>query len=173
MNECHNLSDRMPEVAAQVSRWTAEEAAHLLACPECAAEWRLVGVATTLGSGAASRIRPDQVADRVAARLRESPAESSTPARPWVRRAILPFAAAAALVATVWFGRPTPVPQDEPVTLFAVLPELDDLDETELESLVEVYTGTEADPLRPLDAAESFGDLSDTELESLLRLMEG
>ena len=54
-----------------------------------------------------------------------------------------------------------------------MLPELDDLDETELASLVGVFTGTEADPLRTLDAAESLGDLSDSELESLLRLMEG
>lgn len=172
MNPCHHLSDRMPEVARQASRWTADEAEHLLACEDCGAEWRLVGSAVAMGRGAASRVNVDQVAERVIARLRESPVVAA-PGRPWVRRAMLPVAAAAALVGAVWFGWPASSVQDEPAALFAVLPELDDLDETELESMVEVLTGTEADPLRPLDTAESLGDLSDSELESLLRLMEG
>lgn len=172
MNTCHHLSDRMPEVAQQTSRWTADEAEHLLACKDCGAEWRLVGSAVTMGHGAASRVNVDQVAERVITRLQESPVLAA-PGRQWVRRVMLPLAAAAVLVSAVWFGWPVPAVQDEPTALFAVLPELDDLDETELESLVEVFTGTEADPLRPLDAAESLGDLSDSELESLLRLMEG
>lgn len=169
MNSCHHLSDRMPEVARQASRWTADEAAHLLACEECGAEWRLVGAAVAMGQGAASRVDVDRVAERVVARLREPVA----PGRAWGRRTLLPLAAAAALVSAVWFGWPAPGVDDEPAALVAVLPELDDLDEDELESLVAVFTGTEADPLRPLDAAESLGDLSDAELESLLRLMEG
>ncbi len=173
MNPCHHLSDRMPEVARHSSRWTADEAEHLLACEECGAEWRLVGAAATLGHGAAGRVNADQVADRVIARLRESPVATES-RRPWVRRTLLPLAAAAALVSAVWFGWPAATEvQDAPAALFAVLPELDDLDETELESFAEAFTGTEADPLRPLDAAESLGDLSDSELESLLRLMEG
>jgi hypothetical protein len=172
MNACHHLSDRMPEVARQTSRWTADEAEHLLACEDCRAEWRLVGAAVAMGHGAASRIDANQVAERVISRLRESPVVAA-PGRPWVRRAILPAAAAAALVSAVWFGWPASAVPDEPPALFAVLPELDDLDEIELESMVEVFTGTEADPLRPLDAAESLGDLSDSELESLLRLLEG
>jgi hypothetical protein len=172
MNPCHHLSDRMPEVARQTARWTADEAEHLLACADCGAEWRLVGSAVAMGHGAASRVNVEQVAERVIARLREAPV-SAVSGRSWARRALLPLAAAAALVSAVWFGWPASAVQDEPAALFAVLPELDDLDETELESLVEVFTGTEADPLRPLDAAESLGDLSDSELESLLRLMEG
>lgn len=172
MNPCHHLSERMPEVARQASRWTADEAEHLLACEDCGAEWRLVGSAVAMGHGVASRVNADQVAEQVIARLRESPAVVS-PARPWVRRALLPFAAAAALVSAVWFGWPASPEPDQPAVLVAVLPELDDLDETELESLVEGLAGTEADPLRPLDAAESLGDLSDAELESLLRIMEG
>ncbi|MFN2316978.1 MAG: hypothetical protein ABR551_02430 [Gemmatimonadales bacterium] len=162
----------MPEVARQASRWTADEAAHLLACEDCGAEWRLVGAAVALGRGAASRVDADQVAERVAARLREPPIVAA-PGRPWIRRALLPLAAAAALLSAVWFGWPVTEVQDEPIAHVAVLPELDDLDETELESLVAGFTGAEADPLRPLDAAESLGDLSDSELESLLRLMEG
>lgn len=172
MNPCHHLSDRMPEVARHASRWTADEAAHLLACEDCGAEWHLVGSAVAMGHGVASRVNADQVAEQVIARLRESPAVVA-PARPWVRRALLPFAAAAALVSAVWFGWPAAAGQDQPAVLVAVLPELDDLDETELESLVEGLAGTEADPLRPLEADESLGDLSDSELESLLRLMEG
>lgn len=172
MNPCHHLSDRMPEVARQASRWTADEAAHLLACEDCSAEWRLVGAAVALGRGAATRVNADQVAERVVARLRE-PLVPAAPGRPWVRRALLPLAAAAALVSAVWFGWPAPRVVDQPVVLVAVLPELDDLDENELESMVAVFTGPEAEPLRPLDAAESLGDLSDSELESLLRLMEG
>lgn len=172
MNPCHHLSDRMSEVARQASRWTADEAAHLLSCEDCSAEWRLVGAAVAMGRGAASRVNVEQVAERVVARLRE-PAVPLAPGRPWIRRALVPLAAAAALVSAVWLGWPAIEVQDQPAALFAVLPELDDLDETELESLVAVFTGTEADPLRPLDAAESLGDLSDSELESLLRLMEG
>ena len=172
MNPCHHLSDRMPEVAGQASRWTADEAEHLLACQDCGAEWRLVGAAVTMGHGAAVRVNVDQVAERVLARLRQSPVVAAS-GRPWVRRAMLPAAAAAVLVSAVWFGWPASAVQEEPTALVAVLPELDDLDETELASLVGVFTGTEADPLRTLDAAESLGDLSDSELESLLRLMEG
>ncbi|HUG26715.1 MAG TPA: hypothetical protein VMK53_00340 [Gemmatimonadales bacterium] len=162
----------MPEVARKSSRWTADEAEHLLGCQDCGDEWRLVGSAVAMGHGVESRVNVDQVAERVIARLRESPV-AAAPGRPWVRRAVLPLAAAAALVSAVWFGWPASEVQEEPTARFAVLPELDDLDETELESMVEVFTGTEADPLRPLDAAESLGDLSDAELESLLRFMEG
>lgn len=172
MNQCTRLSDRMPEVAAGRTPWQAEEARHLLACPACAAEWRLVGAAAGLGREVGQRMDPAGMAVSVANRLRAAPAAAAGRAS-WIRRVAVPGAAAAAIALAVWFGLPASGGPGEPVTIMAVLPELDGLEASELESLVEDFAEVEDPTIRPLEAPQTLDDLTDSELESLLRMMEG
>lgn len=172
MISCSELSDRMPEVAAGRAVWSAPEGGHLAECSDCQAEWRLVQAAAELGVAVGRTVAPDQIAAGVRNRLQAPP----TPATSWpgrVRRVALPLAAAAVLLLLVWQASPWPRTDPEPVTLMAVLPELDGLSEAELETMFTMVTGAEADPAPPLGTSESLGDLSDEELESLLRLLEG
>lgn len=173
MTDCMHLSDRMPEVAAGRATWGRSDAEHLLACASCAAEWRLVQSASRLGLAVKQQVDPARVAHAVVTRLRQEPVERPVRRGAWVRRVALPVAAAAVLAVAVWVGRPSAGEGPAAVTLAAVLPELDDLDAAELESLVSDFDVTGDPTVRALEAPESLDDLSDAELESLLRLMEG
>ncbi|HUF34365.1 MAG TPA: hypothetical protein VMN37_00360, partial [Gemmatimonadales bacterium] len=98
---CERLSDRMPQVALGRDGWTAEEAAHLEVCPDCRAEWALVGAVGRIGARAPAVSDPTVLAARVLRRLAEEPAP-----RPRGRlvRWAGGLAAAAAILALAWAG---------------------------------------------------------------------
>lgn len=175
MTACTKLSDRMPEVAAGTATWRTAEAEHLLGCAGCAAEWRVVAAAAGHGRRLAAGVDADRIAAAALARLREAPRAQAEPATRWgrIRRIALPLAAAATLALAVWLGGPSSESPAAPAIQVAVLPELDDLEETELESLFEEFADLEDPTIRPLEAPQTLDDLSDTELENLLRMMEG
>jgi len=79
---CEAVSDRMPSVAAGRSEWSAGELAHLAACRECAAEWKLVSAASMLGRG----IVVDQAGLTTAVLERVRAARQGDRQRRWVAR---------------------------------------------------------------------------------------
>ena len=176
--DCESLSEKMPGVAHGELSWTAEEEAHLSACFECAAEWRLIQRAARLGESAARSIDPATlsagVLSQVAARGRRDR---------WTRGAWVTVLAAAAAIAVVVFagrgGRPGQLATGADsgaaagVDLSYNLPlsELEALDSDQLQSVLDgldVPVG-EVEP----GPAPSFGDLDDNQLERVLRSLEG
>jgi anti-sigma factor RsiW len=166
MTLCDRLSDRMPLVALGRERWTAEEEAHLAACPGCAAEWTLLRAAGRIGDAAPRLAQGPDLAAAVLRRLREAPAPS--PARRVPRWAI-GVAAAAAVSFAVWTGgsrRDTAVvPPPDSVASMA-----DQLGAAELDSLLD-----DDDPVAGWSMLEmpGMGDLDEDELEQVLRTWEG
>jgi hypothetical protein len=166
MTECGRLSDRMPEVARGQLSWTPEEREHFLRCPECQAEWELIWVTGRLGEGLVVA-SPDRIAATVVQRVRQDARRRRTRA---TLAGVVGLAAAAAVILTV---RPQPEPGSAPapgVTLQIPLPELENLQAAELDSLL--YTMDE--PLgggSTLDEP-SLGDLDDQELERVLETWE-
>ncbi len=180
MMDCARLSDRMPDVVLGRSRWTPEEADHLSACADCQQEWRLVRLAGDLGEGLGAGPDPSSIATAVLQRV------ASERHRARQRRWSLAGLAAAAMFAlAVWYGRdqtgqPLPAPGGMPVAtapstraaeLAIPLPELDQLQEPELDSLLQ----TISPPLTSGSTLEapSMGDLDDHELEEVLATWEG
>jgi len=167
MTECGRLSDRMPEVARGQQSWTPGEREHLAGCPECQAEWELIWVAGRLGEGLVVA-SPDRIAATVFQRLRQDVRRRRTRGS---LAGLVGLAAAAAVILAVW---PQPEPGSVPapgVTLQLPLPELENLQPAELDSLL--YTMDE--PLAggsTLDGP-SLGDLDDQELERVLEAWEG
>jgi hypothetical protein len=175
--QCEVLSERMPLVVHGQAEWSAEESAHLAGCADCAAEWRLVQSAATLGASAAARIDPTRLAKQVQAEV-----AARTRAARWKRGGwVSGLAAAAAVALVLWSGRShrpvitAPPPQSGTATATTdfTLPmaELEGLDSTQLE---QVLDGLDA----PVGASgtggvPSFGDLDDTQLERVLRSLEG
>lgn len=174
MTGCTRLSDRMVAVLHGGESWTADEQGHLVACGDCAAEWRLVRAAAGFGASV-SVVDPDQVAARVSARLVAAAAEGKgripLAVTGRVSRLVIALAAAAAILLAVQItrsGRPSgPVS----VTGSSVLQELDDLSITELETVLDVFGGANG-PTMPADAPP-LGDLNSDELERILRSWEG
>jgi hypothetical protein len=170
MTECTLLSDRMVDVAHGRSGWTADDEAHMVACPDCTAEWALVQHGARLGTAVGDGLAADHVATRVLAELRRP-----APARvPWLRRhwqwLALPIAAALALM--VWQG-PAVGPGDDAGVTVAVspelLPELELLDASELETLFDLLPASEG----PVGDIGGLGDLDEGELQAILHSMEG
>jgi anti-sigma factor RsiW len=175
---CNSVSDKLPRVASGELEWTTEEAAHLAACPECAAEWRLTRRARVLGDQVAAAIDPASLSARVlagvAARRRRDR---------WTRGAwVTTLVAAAAIAIVVWTGgrhREGSVavgPDSNPVVtadagFHLPLAELESLDSDQLESVLD---GLDA-PVGEVapGPAPSFGDLDDHQLERVLRSLEG
>lgn len=168
MTICDALSERMPEVARGEAHWDAAALAHLAACRECAAEWRVVSAAVALGR-AAPLIDPEEVGRVVLRRLAASGGRRRR-ARRWLG-ALVGLAAAAAIV-LVLRSPAAPVegrPDVPPTPVF--LPELDSLSALQLESVL----GSIDRPLgtvRTLDAPGLSG-LSDDQLADVLQSMEG
>jgi anti-sigma factor RsiW len=173
MISCEWMADRMPAVAHGRAEWTGEEAAHLMTCPACAADWRLIAAARRVGDSATRRLQPEAVSRSVLRRLAEA-------RRHRLRRrlGVIGSLAAAALVTLVlWSGRygrgsagesgaGTAVP-----VLQLPLAELESLNEGQLTTVLE---GLEA-PLGAEATMETpaLGDLQDSELERVLRSLEG
>lgn len=168
--ECDELQDRMPQVAAEASPWTPEEAAHLTSCDGCAAEWRLVVTARRLGAAAAAQVDPARLAHEVLAGV-----ATRNRADRWKRAGwLVGLAAAAALVLVVWRGgQPgaelaTVTPAEE---FHLPLAELDVLDSPILEAVLEGFDAPVGDG-STVDGPR-LGDLDDTQLERVLRSLEG
>lgn len=168
----HNhLTDRMPEVARGTASWTPAEAAHLAACADCAAEWRVLR--SVVGSASAVVVDAERIATGVLDRLRvDSSVVSIASRRPWTRVVIgLAAAASVALAVAVWQPwQDTPELAVAPTREPTMLPELDALFEAELEV---VLATLEPEPIEPIGAVPRMGDLTDDELEQLLEEVEG
>ncbi|MGE3615455.1 MAG: hypothetical protein AB7L66_06235 [Gemmatimonadales bacterium] len=163
MTQCETLSERMP-VLARGAEWTAAEREHLAACGHCAAEWRLLSAAASLGGGI--QIDAERVAGAVRARLAADPRPTRSL---WVRRAawVTGLAAAAALFVAIRTAvRTEAVVAASPM----VLSELDQLSEQELETLLDDWSDETA---KPSAAVSGMGDLTADELERLLSGWEG
>jgi hypothetical protein len=163
MTECERMRDRMPDVIHGVDAWSAEDHAHLAACDDCALEWRLVRAGARLGGGA---IAVDRIADRVTARLRtEAAADASVRTLPWRGGLIGLLALAASIMVVLALPRRDAVSAGSSDGL-VVLPELQALDERQLESVLQSL-GPAASDATPGSVAH-LEDLTDGELEQLL-----
>ncbi len=172
MTDCASIQDRIPLVANARSAWSPDEAAHLSACPECAAEWRVVAAVRRLGDVAAGRVDADRVSRHVMARL-----ASDRAARRWRAGGWIAGLAAAAAVVLMLRGGSTRSPKGEATTppvataLHVPIAELESLDTAELESVLDGLDqpiGSGAAPDAP-----HLGDLDDVQLERVLRSLEG
>jgi hypothetical protein len=168
----------MPDVALGRAQWSPEEAEHLATCAGCQEEWSLVRLAGGLGEQLRLAAEPDSIATAVFQRI----ASERRQAR-YQRWSVAGLAAAAAIALAVWYGRGQtgqnalkglPVataPAAQPAELAIPLPELDQLQEPELDSLLQEISP----PLTSGSTLEapSLGDLDDQELEEVLATWEG
>jgi hypothetical protein len=186
MTPCILLSDRIPEVAAGRSRWTADDERHLAGCADCRAEWDLVRAAARLAD---SYRAPDPSATAAAVIDRLLTARSSHRGRRtvWVTAVL----AAAVVAFVVWsgLGRDNPVRPVLPPTVAAPtpvahapaapsgatvgfpIPELDSLSTEALDSMLRVLD----EPLARAAAWElpDVGDPGDQLLEQAITGREG
>lgn len=166
-----HLTDRIPDVVHGDGEWSEAERIHLADCADCRAEWRLVSSMAT-AAPIAPAIDPDAIAARVLTRLRDD-----VPVIPLASRRrrgwLLGLAAAASLLLALgvwqpWQPAEVAVAPTRAPTMF---PELDQLFESELETVlasIEPETTVE-----PIGSVPRISDLSDTELEVLLQQVEG
>ncbi len=170
MSDGHEaLRERMPEVAGGAAQWSVADAAHLAACADCAAEWRVVQTAQRLGAAAASRVDPARLGAAVLAGV----ARERKVLR-WKRTGWLTgLAAAASLMLLVWRGRPQhTAPAETAVAEYRLpLAELESLDEQQLQAVLDALDA----PLGDGGSAggPTLGDLDDIQLERVLRSLEG
>lgn len=172
MSDCSWLSDRMPSVALRQAEWTADEWRHLSECSSCGKEWELVQAGIRLGSTSPRLRDPDALTRIVLQRLTQHQARVAP--RFW---AMSGFATAAAVAAAVWLGgRETPSVEPQAggavvVGLQIPLPELESLQATELESVLQSMD----DPVSDEEASDDTGlvDLDSDELQQVLDTWEG
>ena len=168
MIDCAAMQDRMPDVALGAGAWTDAEAGHLLTCADCALEWRIVRAGA--GLHADTIVPADRIATLVMTRLREAPPEPRAIRRiPW-RGTLVGLIAAAASVILV-LGAPRlrtsgSTGISDSATL-AVLPELQGLDDGQLET---VLKGLDSGPIDAVVPGQMphLEDLTDAQLEQLL-----
>jgi hypothetical protein len=134
---CQRLSDRMPAVALGQAMWTPDDVQHLGGCPSCREEWQLVQQASGLGkeiglglpAGSTSASLHERLARDRATRLRR---------RGW---SLAGLAAAATVAVAVWTQSPATGPAHPAAAIVAglpmALPELDDLQPAELDSVLQ------------------------------------
>jgi hypothetical protein len=169
MIDCAAMQDRMPEVARKAASWTDAEAAHLASCHDCALEWRVVRAGVGLHADAVVAV--DRIAEGVMTRLREEPSESIRIRQlPWRGSVIGLLAAAASMVLILSaprLQRPQSGSASDTASALAILPELQGLDDSELESVLRSLGPTAGDATPGL--VPHLEDLTDGELEQLLR----
>jgi hypothetical protein len=173
MIECAEMQDRMPGVARGATSWTDAETAHLAACDQCTLEWRIVSAGARLHDRTV--VSGDRVAEVVMSRLRDEPAEARPIRRISWRGGVIGVLAAAASVVLILSAPRLRVPRsggsDDTATAVAILPELQGLSNTELESVLQSL-GSPAADAAPADVPH-LEDLSDAQLEQLLHAMGG
>ncbi len=173
MSDCAELTDRMPDVRHGRAAWSDAEAAHLASCAACRAEWRLVSAGADLGSQL--QVDAPAISAAVLERLR-SPERGAVVGRiPW-RGVMVAVASIAAVIALVLLlpGRERPGPSTTaPVVATAptLIPELNDLSEGELETVLQTLQSSVDDGAT--GGLPRLGDLDETQLEQLLRAEEG
>lgn len=171
MSDCDSLSDRMPGVALGRADWTGDEARHLSGCRSCQDEWELVRLSSRLGQDVGARLDAGSTSRAVLQRLARTRQEDRLRRQSWSFAAL---ATAAAIVAAVWTGgsvkRPVSAGPVVAASLQIPLPELDNLDPAELNTVLQ----TVDEPLvgGPADAPGS-GGLDDDDLEGVLNIWEG
>ncbi len=171
MIDCAELADRMPDVRHGRAAWTEAEAAHVATCPVCGPEWRLVETGAALHSDVS--VSPERVTATVLDRLRSEPRIVASRI-PWrgVALAITGIAAALALVYVIP-RRPAAAPAttDTVAATPTLIPELNDLSDSELESVLQTLQASVDDGAT--GGLPRLGDLDETQLEQLLRAEEG
>lgn len=178
MIDCEMLSEKMPAVAHGDASWSAEELAHILSCPACAAEWRLVQRAAHLGDGVSAGLETAGLTKSIMTQVASRSRRDRFTRNAWYSG----LAAAAAIALVVFTGRPSSrgavatvtdsgvtVPVD--VSFHLPLSELEALDSDQLQSVLDGLD-TPVGEVEP-GPAPSFGDLDDTQLERVLRSLEG
>lgn len=200
MTLCLALSDRMPDVALDRSRWTEDEERHLAGCADCRAEWAIVWAASRLGPPVPVAAAPEDIAGRAIARVSVERSRSRARRRLAVAAGL---AAAATVAVAVWTGQGGPAPGSrgrdapevrEPVAaapsapatgrapaargagapvaarLELAMPELDSLPEEALDSILRALD----EPLAQSGSDDGqLGDGGDVELERALAGLEG
>jgi hypothetical protein len=166
MNDCGWLSDRMPSVALGRAEWSTDEVRHLSGCRSCQEEWELVRVSSRLGQEVGAGLDAGATTSAVLQRLGRTRQENRLRRQAWSFAAV---ATAAAIAAAVWIGRPNggpPAPSTAVVAgaLQIPLPELDNLEPAELNTLLqtidEPLVGGSTDAPGP-------GDPNDDDLEGV------
>jgi hypothetical protein len=169
MIDCESIQDRMPDVAHGRAAWTETERAHLAHCADCVLEWRIVRAGMLLHED--TGIVAERVARSVSGRLREPDGSGRIIGRlPWRGAAIGLIAAAASvllIVGVVHRDRSRPGVAGDTVVAVAMLPELQGLDESQLESVLRSLGPTAGDATPGV--LPHLEDLTDSELEQLLR----
>jgi len=170
MTQCERLSDRMPDVALGRTAWTVEEQAHLDACDDCGTEWALVQRAAHLGESLPRARDPAALTAAVLGRVAGERAAARTRRRTWLAAGL-----AAAAVAVIAVRIPRPPSATSPAVAAAgqaiALPELDDLPEAELESILGSLD--ESSGISPAFDGSGLDNLDDHELERVLGAWEG
>lgn len=173
MTICDTLRERMPDVALGRASWTEAERLHLAGCADCAREWRVVAAGSVLGQQTVVDV--SAISERLLARLRDEAAAPAVRRLPWRGAGIgIGLLAAAASVAILIGGpaiRFTAGTQKANVTSVALLPELERLTESQLESVLSELDlpDVSVSPMR----LPRLGDLTETQLEQLLLGLEG
>lgn len=168
MNDCEVLRDRMPEVAHGGDPWTAEEAAHLAACAPCVAEWRIVEEGAALHADLPVSV--DAIGERVVRQLRAQRARPTVIGRIGWRTALIGLTAIAATVVVLLHPtavRPPIADIAMDTAALGVLPELQGLDQSELQAVLQTLPSGSVDAVTT--GVPRLDDLTDTELEQLLR----
>lgn len=167
MIDCAAMSDRMPEVAHGIARWDAVDEAHLASCDGCMREWRLVQSGTALGADV--RLDLSRIVRSLLARSRRDRIMRTA----W-RAAAGGGVALAASIALILSLPHQHVPAGAPSDTLAsavVIPELQRLDQTQLEAVLRSVK-TPASDASPTVTAH-LEDLTDAELQQLLQSEEG
>ena len=162
MTQCTQLSERMPEVAKAILRWSPADEVHLAGCPECLAEWDLVRRTASLGSSIPA-IDAQRVASEVLAELR---APEPRPSSRFIRWAT-PLALAAGLILVLVLRLAQHSPDDAGAVTLSLLPEVEGLSDAELESVIRLIPAADPADLRGVDS------LSEEELNLMLEDLEG
>lgn len=168
MTQCEMIQERMPDIMHRRAAWGAAELAHLGDCADCAAEWRLIEAGAALHQNLV--VDAEAILSQLRDRITATPA-TAVLAFPR-RRAGWGLLAAAASIALVFGLRhDRPLPRVTPAAATALLPELDQLSEAQLEAVLnEVEVSDDAaTPMR----LPRLGDLNETQLEQMLRELEG
>lgn len=171
---CQSMQEQMPEVIRGRMPWRVAELEHLSVCADCQLEWQLIEAGAALHQD----LQVDTVAisERLRARLAAEPVEASI-VRPLRTRRLpagLGLLAAAASIALIFGLRTTRVPvlpPSAPTEAAKLLPELDNLSEAQLETVLsEVELSDDGSaPMR----LPRLGDLTENQLEHLLNELEG
>jgi hypothetical protein len=170
MSDCVWLSDRMPVVALGRAAWSSDESRHLWECRSCQAEWELVQMTSRLGEAVVFSPHPERTAQSVLQRVKREEVRI----RPRLLT-LVGLGTAAAIVAGVWIGGRDAAPVRETAPAVArlqiPLPELEGLQPTELDSVLETMDEAGAGDSTMEDPG--LGDLDNDELQRVLDSWEG